>query len=347
MSFKWQGETATSRIYDILWSTSRLGVVTPVAVIDTVNLSGANISNVTLHNAANVKNFNLKYGDTIELVRSGEVIPKFLHVVKEGSGVCELPTKCQSCENLLEFDGVRLLCKNFSCPAQRLGGILNWIKCVGIDDLSERRLSALIKVGLVNEAADLYQLSIEDFLSLPLVKEKMAQKLHDNIQKSKHISLNQFLSGLGIKGVGSTSWEVLLLQYSSLDEIKRLSVEQICEIKGFALKTAEVIVSGLKLKENEINNLLNVGVKPSLRNKKESQEFVNKNFVITGTFSLPRKKLVELIERSGGKVQNSVTSQTNILLIADTNSTSSKAKKAKELGVIMWDEYKLLESIKA
>ena len=345
MSFKWQGETATSKIYDILWNTSRLGIVTPVAVIETVNLSGANISNVTLHNAANVMNFNLKPGDVIELVRSGEVIPKFLRVVEEGSGQCQLPKKCQSCEHQLVFDEVRLICENPEWPAQKLGGILNWIKSIGIDDLSEKRLEALIKNNLVSEFSDLYKLELEDLLSLPLTKEKMAKKLLANIEKSKRPSLPQFLSGLGIKGVGATSWELLLNSYPTLEELQKLSVEQICDIKGFALKTAEVIVCGLKVKNHDIQKLLKLGICPHWDPHKKSDKFSHKTFVITGTFSTPRKKIIQAIEDAGGKVQSAVSSNTSVLLIADVQSNSSKAKKARELKIPMWNEQDFFNSL--
>ena len=340
MSFKWQGQTATSNIRDIIWNTSRLGVVTPVAIVDPVFLSDAKITNITLHNAATVKAYNLKAGDQIEIVRSGEVIPKFLRVVTPKPGDCELPDCCPACNEALEFDDVRLICTNsMACSAQKVGSILNWIKCAGIDDLSEKRLGALIDYGLVSEVSDLYKLEVQDFLSLPLTKETMANKLYRNIQDSKTLPLSQFLNGLGIKGLGKTGWELLLDRFPELNKLRTASVDQIVEIKGFALKLAEQVVVGLQEKSNEIDKLLAVGLTPLHEAKPPmTGVFEGKQFVITGTHSSPRKKLSEAIKNAGGKVLGAVTSHTDVLIIADPASTSSKAVKARGLGVTLWDE---------
>ncbi|NRA46521.1 MAG: NAD-dependent DNA ligase LigA [Oligoflexales bacterium] len=347
MSFKWQGQTATSKIRDIVWNTSRLGVVTPVAIVDPVFLSDAKITNITLHNAATVKAYNLKAGDEIEIVRSGEVIPKFLRVVAADSGACELPNTCPACGTDLEYDDVRLICTNTKgCPAQKVGSILNWIRCAGIDDLSEKRLGVLIEHDLVAEVSDLYKLKVEDFLKLPLTKETMANKLFRNIQDSKNLPLAQFLNGLGIKGLGKTGWELLLENFPDLTQLRAASIEQIVEIKGFALKLAEQVVVGLQEKSDDIDKLLAVGLKPVMSAKPASSGVLaGKVFVITGTHESPRKTLSEAIEQAGGKVTGSVTNNTDVLIIADPGSSSSKAVKARKLGVELWDEPTLWKEI--
>lgn len=346
LSFKWQGQTAVSKIRDIIWNTSRLGVVTPVAIVDPVFLSDAKITNITLHNASTVKAYNLKPGDEIELVRSGEVIPKFLRVVTAGPGKCELPSSCPACSTQLEFDDVRLICPNTkACSAQKVGSILNWIKCVGIDDLSEKRLGVLIDYGLVAQISDLYKLEIEDFLRLPLTKETMANKLYQNIQESKKLPLAQFLNGLGIKGLGKTGWELLLNRFPDLDQVRAASIEQIIEIKGFATKLAEQVVVGLQDKSDEIESLLSVGISPQVEDQQVGGVFGGKQFVITGTHQSPRKKITEAIESAGGKVSGAVTKNTDVLIIADINSKSSKAVKAKQIGVVLWDEKTLWEQL--
>ncbi|MFK7827168.1 MAG: NAD-dependent DNA ligase LigA [Oligoflexales bacterium] len=351
MSFKWQGQTAVSGIRDIIWNTSRLGVVTPVAIVDPVFLSDAKITNITLHNAATIKAYNLKAGDEIEIVRSGEVIPKFLRVVTAKEGDCKLPTQCPTCETDLYFDEVRLICANSrGCAAQKVGSILNWIKCAGIDDLSEKRLGVLIDHGLVSEVSDLYSLQIEDFLKLPLTKETMATKLFRNIQESKNLPLSQFLSGLGIKGLGKTGWELLLERFTDLSQLRAASIEEIVEIKGFALKLAEQVVVGLQEKGGVIDKLLVAGLIPSALSKKDvtGGALEGKQFVITGTHKSPRKKITDAIEQAGGKVLGSVSKNTDVLIIADIESNSSKAVKARQLGLALWDEatlWKQLEQI--
>ncbi|NBQ52202.1 MAG: hypothetical protein EBU49_01290, partial [Proteobacteria bacterium] len=221
MSFKWQGQTAVSVITEISWATSRLGIVTPVAVIEPVYLSGASITNITLHNAAHVKAYNLKPGDRIEIVRSGEVIPKFLGVVEAAAGDFRWPGNCPECGTPLVSDGIRLKCPNETgCPAQRLGAILNWIRCAEIDDLNEKRLLPLMDAGLVKSIADLYRLQEKDFLIIPQTRDKMAAKLFKNIQSAKELPLASFLNGLGIEGAGRTTWEKLLEHFDGLSGIQ-------------------------------------------------------------------------------------------------------------------------------
>lgn len=341
MSFKWQGSTAISKIIDFTWMTSRLGIITPVAVIEPTELSGATISHVTLHNAQHVKLFNLKVDDEIEIVRSGEVIPKFLRISKKSEGHYTWPSDCPSCHGHIDFDGIRLICKNTStCPAQQSGAILNWIKCVGIDDLSEKRVVPMIETKLITSIPDLYKLTVKDLLKLPLTKDKMAQKLFNNIQKSKNIALADFLNGLGIAGAGLTTWESLLKVYNTLDKLLAATEDQLITIDGFAEKSAAQIVGGLKEKSNLIKELLSVGVTPKAPEIVDSSQLPlnGKTIVITGTLSRPRGDFTKAIKKAGGKMGSSVSKNTFALIIADPESTSSKAKKARELGINLWDE---------
>jgi DNA ligase (NAD+) len=340
MSFKWQGQTATSVIREVTWATSRLGIVTPVAVIEPVTLSGAVITNVTLHNAAHVQAFDLKAGDQIEIVRSGEVIPKFLQVVEAAQGTAKLPKVCPSCQSDLVFDDVRLKCPNSeTCPAQQLGSILNWIRAAEIDDLSEKRLAALMSAGLVRNMVDLYHLQLEDFFKIPQTKEKMAAKLFKNIDKSRHLPLARFLSGLGIEGAGVTTWEKLLNEAPNLKALLALTPEQIEAIEGFAEKTAEQIANGLQSKKPLIDALLAAGVKPEAAATIASDgPLIGKQLVITGSLSRPRAEIERVIKAAGGKVASAVSSVTHAVITEDPTSTSSKMQKARKLGIPVWSE---------
>lgn len=350
ISFKWPGLTAQSTIERIDWFPSRLGIITPVAVIKPVALSGATITNVTLHNAEHVKAYNLKSGDLIEIIRSGEVIPKFLHVEKSAPGDYQWPTNCPSCKNKLEFDGVRLKCDNSDeCPAQRSGFILNWMKAVEIDDISEKRLDQMIQMGLVEHVHQLYTLTPADFLTLPATKEKMAEKLYKNIQASKHVPLAKFLNGLGIEGAGLRTWEKIIENFHTLEAIQELKEPDLVEVEGFAEKSAEQIVSGLKHRKAIIKNLLKVGVKPEVQKAKFAPgegPLAGKQFVITGTLSLPRETIEKMIREAGGKAGSSVSKNTSALVTNETESTSSKMKKAMELGIPVWSEEALLNILR-
>ncbi|MFW7379473.1 MAG: NAD-dependent DNA ligase LigA [Oligoflexus sp.] len=351
ISYKWQGQTARAKIMTITWATSRLGVVTPVAVIDPVNLSGANITNITLHNAEHVKAYNLKAGDEIELIRSGEVIPKFLEVTKAAKGNYEWPETCASCSSKLSYDGVRLRCPNqLLCPAQKSGTILNWIRSAEIDDISDKRLENMIEIGLVEDVPDLYRLKKDDFLKLPLVKEKMAQKLYDNIQKSRDISLPRFLNGLGIEGTGLTSWEKILEEFPSLKQVRKLTLEDLVAIPGFAEKSANQIVTGLAMRQELIDQLLKVGVKHrdyhAQAAAKEDGPLAGRSIAITGTLSRPRNELEAMIKAAGGHPSSAVSKNTFALVANDSKSTSSKMRKAKQLGIPIWSEDELQKQLR-
>ncbi len=347
MSFKWQGETAETKIREISWVTSRLGVVTPVALVDPVLLSGAQISNVTLHNAGYVKCFSLKAGDQIEIIRSGEVIPKFLKVVQAASGESRLPTSCPSCQTKLLEEDIRLRCMNRECSSQVLGRLMNWVKAAQIEGLSEKRLTALMDHGFLKDLADLYTLTVEDFLKLPATKEKLASKLFGEIQKSKKVSLSSFLKGIGIVGGGKVTWEKLLSHFPSLEALQKATPQEIQVIDGFAEKTGVQITQGLKDKSLEIKKLLEVGVQPfhektSLRVDGPLQGM---SFVLTGTMSQSRSAMKNLILAKGGSVVTGVSSSITALVCSDPSSSSSKAKKARQLGVSLWSEKRLMEEI--
>lgn len=347
LAFKWQGDTATSKIVQIDWATSRLGIVTPVAVIEPVYLSGAEITNITLHNADHVRSYNLKSGDTIRIVRSGEVIPKFLEVVEAGKGDYVWPKKCPSCGTTLENDDIRLTCpNNQACPAQLLGGILNWIVSAEIEDLSEKRLSQMIEAGLVASAPDLYKLTVEDLLKLPATKDKMANKLFDHIQKSKKLPLARFLTGLGIEGTGLTTWEKIIEHKPSLESIQAMSEEDLVAIDGFAEKSAASIVAGLSTQKNLIKGLLKVGVEPTLpAATSKDGPLVGMTFVITGALSIPRGDMEKLIKAAGGKLGSSVSANTTAVITNESDTTSSKMKKARALDIPIWDEAKIRKEL--
>ncbi|MEY4630385.1 MAG: hypothetical protein RIQ81_505 [Pseudomonadota bacterium] len=349
LSFKWQGQTAVSVVKQITWATSRLGIVTPVAVIEPVFLSGASISNITLHNAAHVKAWNLKAGDRIEIVRSGEVIPKFLAVVEAGPGNYHWPEKCPECGARLVADDVRLKCPDATgCPAQQLGAILNWIKCAEIDDLNDKRLLPLMDAGLVKTMADLYRLKVEDFLVIPQTREKMAAKLHAHIQASRTLPLASFLNGLGVEGAGRTTWEKLLEHFHGIDGILGASVEQIAAIEGFAEKSATQIVRGLAARREWIRDLQAAGVKPHAPEAYvpgADAPLAGLQFVITGALSRPRSEIEKAIKTAGGKLGSAVSGNTFAVVTEDPSSGSSKMKKALELGVKIWNERQLFEAI--
>lgn len=341
MAFKFQGEAKTTEIKRIAWQVSRNGILTPIAEVRPVELSGAKISRVTLHNFGMVKQFNLKKGDIIEIIRSGEVIPKFMEVKKPANGHFSIPESCPSCEGAVREDDIRLRCDNIACPAQVKEQILNFIQKIGIDDLSSKRLEEMIKAGFVKTIPDLYRLKKDQLMELDKVKDKLAQKLLDGISKSKEVDLTTFLSALGIQGGAYNKCEkVVLAGFNTLDKIRELSSEKLIDIEGFAEKSATEFYRSLSSKFKMIEELEKLGFSFEETTIKESP-ITQKKICITGTLSRKRSDVEKVIRDNGGIVVGSVSKNTDLLLTNETNGSSSKFKKATSLGISIISEESL------
>lgn len=345
LAFKFQGESKRTKIESISWQVSRNGILTPIANVDPVELSGAKISRVTLHNFGVVRQNNLKAGDTIEIIRSGEVIPKFVSVVEQVKGDIKIPDVCPSCSQFIREEEIRLRCDNQECPAQVKEQVLNFIQKIGIDDLSSKRLDELLKVGLIREIPDLYRLKISDFLTLEKVKEKLAKKLYGSIQSSKSVNLTTFLSALGISGGAFNKCEkVVQAGFNSLEKIKGINIENLQSIEGFAEKSASDFLMSLKSKYKIIEQLEVLGFS-FVETLQEETAITGKKVCITGALSRKRSDIEIDIRKAGGIIVGSVSKNTNFLLTNETEGKSSKFKKAINLGIEVISEedlYKLI-----
>ena len=346
MAFKFQGETKETLIQEILWQVSRNGILTPVASVEPVVLSGATVSRVTLHNFGLVKQFELKAKDKIEIVRSGEVIPKFLRVVESSQTSFSYPEICPSCGEKVSVVDIRLLCENPQCPDKIKEEILNFIHKIGIDDLSSKRLEEMIKRKMVTDIPSLYDLTEEKLLTLDKVKEKLASKIIHNIQITKIISLPVFLSALGISGGAINKCQKIVDNgFDSIMKIKLLDVEKLMQIESFAEKSATEFIRSLDEKRSLIDALLERGFEFKKEEQIANENILGKKFCITGTLSMKRGDIQKLIKLNGGINVSSVTKETDYLVTNDTESTSSKFVKAKELNIPILNEEKLLKLI--
>lgn len=346
MAFKFQGESKPTKINEIIWGVSRNGILTPVANVEPVEISGAKISRVTLHNYGLVRQYELKSGDTIEIIRSGEVIPKFLSVIEESKGDFIVPESCPSCNEKVEVEDIRLVCKNKKCPAIIKEGILNYIQKIGIDDLSSKRLDELIKAQFVSSIDDLYKLTEEQLLSLDKVKDKLATKLLMAIEKSKSVDLITFLSSLGISGGAYNKCEkVVFAGFNTLDKLRELTAEKLMEVDGFAEKSATDFTNSLNSKEELILKLEKCGFSFEEQEKIESN-ISDKKICITGSLSEKRSVIESRIREAGGVVVGSVSKNTDILLTNDQTSGSSKLKKAQSLEIQIVTEEELMNLLK-
>lgn len=348
MAFKFQSEGEVTALENIEWQISRFGVYTPVGIVSPVEMDGATISKVTLHNLKTVKMFNLKKEDEIKIVRSGEVIPKFLEVVNSSNHKLEIPDKCYFCNTKLKEDDVRLICENSSCIGRKEEYILNFIQKIGIDDLSGKRVRAMMNHGLIKDIPDIFKITLKDLLELPNTKERMANKLLKNIEKSKETNIIKFLSSLNFTGGARKSTELLIENgYNSWESLFSLKEENLLEIKGFAKKKAKDYIESLNENRKLISELIELGFVITFPiMEKSSNSLEGLIFCITGDLQefKSRKELEMLIKANGGKSSSSVSSQTSYL-ICNEKSSSSKYKKAEDLGVTIITEKEFLEKV--
>lgn len=347
IAFKYQGDTKITKINEIKWSVSRNGKLTPVAEIEPTELSGATISRVTLHNFGMVKQYELKAGDEIEIVRSGEVIPKFLSVINSLEGKIELPKGCPSCGEKVEIEDIRLLCKNENCPGKLKESILNFIQKIGIDDLSSKRLEEMIEKGLVTKIEDLYILKKGQLLVLDKFKEKLEDKILGNIDNSRNSDLVTFLSALGIQGGAYNKCEkVVSAGFNSIAKVLDLDLEKLMAVEGFAEKSSNEFLKSIKAKSKLIKNLQKVGFSFEQQEGKKEGKLTGKKIAITGSLSEKRSVTEGKIRDAGGSTVSSISKNTDILLTNQQTQSSSKYKKALELGIKIISEDDLEKILK-
>lgn len=347
MAFKFQGDTKKTKINSISWQVSRNGYLTPVANVEPVELSGAMVSRVTLHNYGIVKQNNLKIGDEIEIVRSGEVIPKFLNVSIASNNDFIKPEVCPSCKKEVYEEEIRLVCKNSICPDKVRDEILNFIQKVGIEDLSTKRLEEMIRLGFVREISNLYELSRDQLMSMEKVKDKLADKILINIENSKQSKLATVLAALGISGGAINKCEKIVQNgYNTIDKVIELTADDLQQIESFAEKSANDFVNSLQSKLPTIVKLRSYGFsfEPELAQDNDSN-IAGLKFCITGTLSMKRSELQKLVKTNAGILQSGVSKDTDYLVTNDTESTSSKFIKAQTLNIPIINEESFLKLI--
>ncbi len=355
MAFKFRGESKETTIEEIKWQVSRNGILTPVARVSPVELSGAEISNVTLHNYGLVKNYKLKAGDKIQIMRSGEVIPKFISVIKSSEEEFTIPEKCPVCGAVVEQREIRLFCTNMNCPGKVREMFLSFVQKIGIEDFSSKRIDQLIEKGLVKKISDLYRLSVDDLYvafkkeskkAMAKVEEKkLANKIYNSIQASKQISIVKFLVALGVAGGATNKCEkIVRAGIDSVEKIKKLTATQLLSVESFAEKSANDFVESLKERLPLIDELMALGFNFESGNAlsgklaRESNLFEGKSFCITGALSEKRSAVEDKIKKNGGEVVSAVSKNTDYLLTNEEDSSSSKYKKAKELNISIVNE---------
>jgi DNA ligase (NAD+) len=354
ISYKFSAKQSTTRLNDIDVQVGRTGVLTPVAILEPVEVGGVTVSRATLHNFDELKRKDIRIGDYVLIERSGDVIPQVVQSINEKRTGMEkrkgIPKKCPICHTVItrSEDEVAVRCPNKFCPARLKWRIRYFASrdAMDINHLGHSTVDKLLDSGFIDNISDLYSLTKEDLLKLEGFKDKSAENLLDSIERSKQQDLSRLIYGLGIRHVGKFASQLLARKYTSIDELAKAGEEELKQIDGLGDKSAEAIVTFFSTEENItlLNKLKNIGVKTKTE-MKQDLKLSDKKFVFTGGLSsISRSRASDLIKQKGGVVANSVSKDIDYVILGD--NPGSKLNKAKKLNlkIINEEEFKKLIS---
>lgn len=352
LAYKYPGQEVETTLLDIQVNVGRTGVLTPLALLEPVNIGGVVVKQATLHNFDFIEEKDIRVGDRVLVKRAGEVIPYIIASLPEkrtGSQETYIPPEtCPSCGAPVEKDPemVAWYCINSSCPAQLSRNIEHFVSRSAMDivGLGGQIVQQLVDAELIKSAADLYSLEVSDLVGLEKFGPKKAQNVIDAIQASKNQSLARLITALGIRGVGEVAAEKLSKTYQNLDQFSKASPEELQQIEGIGEIVADDIVSWFREWDNQqlLQNFKKAGLWPESlpAEEKTNGSLTGLSFVITGTLpNLTREQAEDLIKEHGGKVLSSVSKKTSYLLLGE--NPGSKYTKALELGIPILDEASL------
>ena len=348
VAYKFPAEEKEAKLLSVDWTVGRTGVVTPTANLTPVQLAGTTVSRATLHNVDYIAEKDIRKDDTVIVYKAGDIIPAVLRVV-ESKRVSEekldIPTNCPSCESkLLHFeDEVALRCINPRCPAQIKEGMTHFASrdAMNISGLGPSVVEKLFNAQLVKDVADIYRLTVEDFLLLEGIKEKSAQKLYQAIQASKENSAEKLLFGLGIRHVGSKASQLLLQNFHSVEVLAQANPEEIATIESLGSVIAQSLQTYFATEGSKIllSELKELGVNLDYKGQIVASDAALSGLtvVLTGKLErLTRSEAKSKLENLGAKVTGSVSKKTD-LVVAGADA-GSKLQKAQELGIDIRDE---------
>jgi len=355
LAYKFPARTSQTRIINIDWQVGPMGTITPVAQVDPIEISGAIITYASLANYDLIKEKNINIDDVVEIQRRGDVIPHIENVItKVHSGHILAPTNCPSCQTGLIEDNKFLKCPNIkNCPAQILGSLKLFCDTLEIKGISDKTIAKLYQLNLVRLPGDFYHLQVSDFEKIPGLGTKSGTNIVKEIQAKKTLTLKQILDASIIPNFSSQRIiQLINAGFDTSDKILNITIPQLEALPGIQITLAQKIHQGIQDRRDFIESILDNVETPrmaSLPNNK--QILAGKSFAITGTLSVPRKDLEEKITSLGGKLANSVTSNTDYLIInlpagrhGESKSNSSKFTSAQKFGtkIITEDEFNQL-----
>lgn len=351
IAWKFPSEEGISVVEDIKIQVGRTGVLTPVAVLRPVNIRGVTVSRASLHNKDEINRLSLKIGDTVVVARAGDVIPDVVKVLKElrngEEKIFKMPKKCPACGGKVELDknGILLRCINKKCSSRRRRQLSYFVSrpAFNVEGLGPQIIDALLDQGLIQDAADLFELKEGDLEPLERFAEKSAKNLVESINSARRISLSRFIIALGIMHVGEETAYVLADQFGSLDKLKKADLVKLETISDVGPIVADSVFNWFRnnYNENYLGRLLR-HVEIEQQKTKKKNKFTGKIFILTGSLSsLSRDEAKARIRGLGGDVSGSVSKETDYVIVG--KKPGLKYEKAKKLGVKILSEEEFLE----
>ena len=359
MAYKFKAEQVSTALNSISYQVGRTGSITPVANLQPVQLAGTIVKRASLHNADQIEKLDIRIGDTVFVEKGGEIIPKII-----GVDLTKRPinsertiyiTHCPECNSeLIRTEGeANHYCQNFyGCPPQIIGRIQHYIsrKAMDIEGLGGETVALLFNNGLVNDYADLYELTVEQILPLERMAQKSAENLVNGVQKSKEIPFERVLYAIGIRYVGETVAKTLAKHYKSIIALQKASLMDLILVDEIGEKIAQSVIEFFENQENVkiVERLKQFGVQLELVEKfnpNATEKLAGKTFVVSGVFEkFSRDDLKKAIEDNGGKVGSSISAKTDFVVAGD-NMGPAKLEKANQLKIAIISENDFLEMI--
>lgn len=348
-AYKFPEEELATKLLDVELSVGRTGIITPVAVLDPIVISGSTVSKASLHNKDVIEELDIHIGDMVVVKKAGEIIPKVVRVVRElrteGSTKYTMPNTCPSCgqQTYTKENNPFTRCKNPDCPDQNIRKIIHFASrdALNIEGLGDKVVTTLYEKGIIAHTIDLFSLEREKLISLDRMGQKSVDNLLNAIENSKQNSLDKVIFALGILNVGKKAGKILAEKYLNLTNLMNATLDELVNLDDVGQITAESILDYLSDENNIkfINDLIKVGMNPQYEVQEVNTDniFAGKTVVLTGKLvELTRNEAKEYLEKYGAKVTGSVTSKTDLVIAGE--KAGSKLAKAEQLGIRVINE---------
>ncbi|MEA3418230.1 MAG: NAD-dependent DNA ligase LigA [Campylobacterota bacterium] len=335
-AYKFPAIEKVTRIEGITLQVGRTGVVTPVAEVEAVNIEGVTVNRATLHNFDEIERKDIRIGDSVIIIRSGDVIPKIIKVLadrRDGSEIpVHRPTECPTCHSELLDEGTLIKCQNLHCPDRITNSIIHFAKkgCMNIDGLGSKIVELLVKEKIIKDILGLYFIKAEDLTHLEGFKERRINNLLSAIEDTKGAPLYRLVSAMGIEHIGEVASKALAQKFGL--GIVDVTFDEVVAIDGIGEEMANSLLEFMRVNHDFVLQLFET-IGPTVEEKIEAADnpFKDKTVVLTGSMSVSRSVVKEMLEKLGAKVSGSVSKKTDFVVYGD--DAGSKLKKAESLGV--------------